>query len=556
MTKLARLTATCLIAALPPAWIRAADTPPVVIESAPEADVSKLQQEIAALRADNQRLTGELRDAQWALGEAKTRIDELSAPKPAPETNPADVAAEKARADEANARLATLVTGVEKMNQEKAALESRLATAAKTESDLRQQLAAAQQAAKSVPTVPPETAARLTEAESKLAESNRQVSLLKAENELLNKTSADHARLTSEVQTLRQDKAALEARLTSLQNPPPANPDKDPAELASRLAQSEAKLATVLRSYGQLQAETDRLKSAASTQSDQSSELATLRQEKAALEEKLAANDQAKSAKADTDTAEISNRLAQTEAKLATVLRSYAQLEAETDRLKSAAATQNDQSGELAALRQENAALQARIAAIPPDQSHILASKLADIEDRLSTTLRSYTLLQRENEKLKAEADTSVESAHAAAAKSASDAATQTSALFDELRQTQAQATSLAAENAQLKTRLALVGSPPGSTMSSPTRPGTAQAGSLTSPAPAPAVTPAAPAASASSSTAGQTRTHVVVLGDTLGKISRQYYGTPSRWDEILRANRDVIKNENVLTVGTTLRIP
>jgi nucleoid-associated protein YgaU len=47
-----------------------------------------------------------------------------------------------------------------------------------------------------------------------------------------------------------------------------------------------------------------------------------------------------------------------------------------------------------------------------------------------------------------------------------------------------------------------------------------------------------------------------VAPGDTLGKISRQYYGTPGRWDEILRANGDVIKNENVLTVGSTLRIP
>ena len=113
MTKLARLTVTCLVAALPLTWIRAADTtPPVVIESAPESDVSKLQQEIAALRAENQRLTGELRDAQWALGEAKTRIDELNAPKPAPEPNAADAAAEKARADEANARLTTLVAGV------------------------------------------------------------------------------------------------------------------------------------------------------------------------------------------------------------------------------------------------------------------------------------------------------------------------------------------------------------------------------------------------------------------------------------------------------------
>jgi chromosome segregation ATPase len=552
MTKLARLTVTCLVAALPLTWIRAADTtPPVVIESAPEADVSKLQQEIAALRAENQRLTGELRDAQWALAEAKTRIDELNAPKPAPEPNAADAAAEKARADEANARLATLVAGVEKLNQEKTALENRLTTASKTEAELRQQLAAAQQAAHPPPpAVPPETVARLSETENKLSEANRQIALLKAENQLLNQTSADHARLNGEVQSLRQDKAALEAKIASAAAATPVKPENDAAELASKLAQSEAKLATVLRSYSQLQAETDRLKSAASTQNDQSSELAKLRQEKAALEAKIASAEATTSAKAENDTAELAGKLAQSEARLATVLHSYSQLQAETDRLKSAASTQNDQSSELATLRQEKAALEARIAAIPPDQSHVLASKLADVEDRLSTTLHSYTLLQRENDRLKADADKSVEAAQASAAKSSSEAATQASTLFDELRQTQAQATALAAENAQLKTRLALVGAPPGSTMSSPTRPGTAQASSLA--APAPVTEPAAPAVAA----APQARTHVVVLGDTLGRISRQSYGTPSRWDEILRANRDVIKNENVLTVGMTLRIP
>jgi nucleoid-associated protein YgaU len=47
-----------------------------------------------------------------------------------------------------------------------------------------------------------------------------------------------------------------------------------------------------------------------------------------------------------------------------------------------------------------------------------------------------------------------------------------------------------------------------------------------------------------------------VVAGDSLAKISRTYYGTAARWDEILHANRDVIKNENVLPIGATLRIP
>ena len=51
-------------------------------------------------------------------------------------------------------------------------------------------------------------------------------------------------------------------------------------------------------------------------------------------------------------------------------------------------------------------------------------------------------------------------------------------------------------------------------------------------------------------------RIHVVVAGETLGKISRQYYGTTSRWPEILAANRDVLRDEKSLIVGTKLRIP
>jgi nucleoid-associated protein YgaU len=48
----------------------------------------------------------------------------------------------------------------------------------------------------------------------------------------------------------------------------------------------------------------------------------------------------------------------------------------------------------------------------------------------------------------------------------------------------------------------------------------------------------------------------VVVDGDTLTKISRQYYGTSARWDEIFQANRDTLANESSLTIGATLRIP
>ena len=48
----------------------------------------------------------------------------------------------------------------------------------------------------------------------------------------------------------------------------------------------------------------------------------------------------------------------------------------------------------------------------------------------------------------------------------------------------------------------------------------------------------------------------MVVAGDTLGKISRQYYGTPNRWPDILAANRDALRDERSLVVGRVLRIP
>ena len=53
-----------------------------------------------------------------------------------------------------------------------------------------------------------------------------------------------------------------------------------------------------------------------------------------------------------------------------------------------------------------------------------------------------------------------------------------------------------------------------------------------------------------------QTRYHIVTGGDTLAKISSQYYGTTARWADILAANRDILGENNNLVVGRTLRIP
>ncbi len=44
--------------------------------------------------------------------------------------------------------------------------------------------------------------------------------------------------------------------------------------------------------------------------------------------------------------------------------------------------------------------------------------------------------------------------------------------------------------------------------------------------------------------------------GDTLQKISQKFYGTVKRWNEIYKANKDVIPDPNRIKPGKTIRIP
>ncbi len=75
---------------------------------------------------------------------------------------------------------------------------------------------------------------------------------------------------------------------------------------------------------------------------------------------------------------------------------------------------------------------------------------------------------------------------------------------------------------------------------SAPLRPAAATSGS---------VAPGAPAAAAP-------RSHTIAAGDTLSSISLRYYGTTTRWQEILAANSDVLRGSTSLVAGRTLRIP
>ena len=60
-----------------------------------------------------------------------------------------------------------------------------------------------------------------------------------------------------------------------------------------------------------------------------------------------------------------------------------------------------------------------------------------------------------------------------------------------------------------------------------------------------------------SSSTApAAARTHTVVKGDTLSKIAKQYYGSAGQWKRIYEANKDAIKNPDLIYPGQTFTIP
>jgi nucleoid-associated protein YgaU len=47
-----------------------------------------------------------------------------------------------------------------------------------------------------------------------------------------------------------------------------------------------------------------------------------------------------------------------------------------------------------------------------------------------------------------------------------------------------------------------------------------------------------------------------VVKGDSLSKIAKQFYGNANQWKRIYEANKDVIKNPDLIYPGQTFTIP
>jgi LysM repeat protein len=70
---------------------------------------------------------------------------------------------------------------------------------------------------------------------------------------------------------------------------------------------------------------------------------------------------------------------------------------------------------------------------------------------------------------------------------------------------------------------------------------------------PSPAPTGGAQAAQPS---AVQTKTYTVQAGDTLSKIAKQFYGNANDYMRIFEANKDQLKDPNMIKVGQVLKIP
>jgi nucleoid-associated protein YgaU len=51
-------------------------------------------------------------------------------------------------------------------------------------------------------------------------------------------------------------------------------------------------------------------------------------------------------------------------------------------------------------------------------------------------------------------------------------------------------------------------------------------------------------------------RTYTVVAGDTLSKIAKREYGDGAKWKRIYEANKDTIKNPDLIYPGQTFKIP
>lgn len=391
---------------------------------------------------------------------------------------------------------------------------------------------------------------------------------------------------TRELATLRASYAQLQSQRAAAADPAAkALANAEVSDLKSKLSGTEEKLASALRNYTQLQEEIGGLRTeVAKTRSEnlvlveqvkivttKNAEvqlaLTQLNSELLTQKESLTRTEQdATTLRTQLDSANTRlTALAQQRTAPASDARALAPADAVTAELRTQLESLRQK---VSALEAERSTLQQQLAAKTPNLAETKA--LADTQAQLIAALNGAKMLRDENDQLKtattelSKAKTALESELTKANSSATNTAPSQS-LRDQLAQVQAQANALADENAQLKNRLGTAARP--TTAPATGAPAPSSPGAPATPRPAGSSvnatfvvsTPSAPpgpAITRSTPSPGGPRYHTVTPGDTLSKISSQYYDTPGRWAEILVANRDVLGEDNNLVVGRQLRIP
>jgi nucleoid-associated protein YgaU len=384
----------------------------------------------------------------------------------------------------------------------------------------------------------------------------------------LTETSRELAALRTSYQQLQTERGQAIATAT------------EATALKQKLGATEEQLAQSLRTYTQLQEEVARLRTAVDR--TQAENVALSEQVKTISGQNAEA--QAALAQLNTDLLAQKDARLRAEQDAATLRTALSTLGPETSALaqqRTGAAA--DARGLLAEHAAETAALKGQIDTLRQQvdqlglersdlKQRLLAQEnagradVANVEAKLATVVRDASLLREENGDLREKLSR---------LKNAAAGAVGADALRDQLRDIQALALALTEENQRLKARLAsndtaVVAATPASDTTGAGAPAGVTITARRSPVNAMLVTtvPAAqritltrkeaPNSDAAPGLAesGAGRLHVVSGGDSLAKISTQYYGTPSRWRDILAANRDVLGESNNLVVGRTLRIP
>jgi len=358
-------------------------------------------------------------------------------------------------------------------------------------------------------------------------------------------------------------------------------------DLRNRLGATEEKLADALRTYTELQGDVTRLRS----------DVDQARTENVVLTEKVrtvtAQSEEAQAALAQLNTELLSQKDARLRAEqdaqtlrteLANIAPDASVLARErTGAAAAASSLIAEHAAETAALKEQLNSLLETVQNLTAERTRLNdqltaaaatlqlpASNQPDVESRLATALRGARMLRDENEQLKAVSSewssTKVELESQLSQLRAVAAGNDAQSLRAQLQAVQFQAAALTEENARLTSRL--TGAAPGAAgQAAPTPPAASQVMITplpSNPRPASGVNatlvmnvPGTPRPTIVRNPAtGDGRFHVVTGGDTLAKISNQYYGTPARWGDILAANRDVLGENNNLVVGRTLRIP